>query len=445
MGGSVGDSATELVVGYNGLGALLGTGQSAGASGLNVPLAVVGLFGGDAGVGRLFSPETGGQIAWLLPLSAAVLLTVGGRAYARAWRAEPLRTGPDAGGWVLWGGWLVTSAAVLSFTAGIFNAYYVSLLVPAVGAVVGAGVVRLWDEQRAGDRTARLVLAAGVLASAVTAVVLIGRSAHWHGWTRWFAVALAALALAALAAPGAVRRRPSTLALVVAAVLTGSAAWSVGTAASAPTSGGFPKAGPLNERFEAMRAGRMIPLDLADLPAFAPAPGEEVPTELPEELLALTEPKSTGPVRAGGFAGNTLSPENAAVLDYVVARAPDVPLTLLVEGGGLASSEFILDSTEPVVGMGGFLGADPVPTVDVLDRWRSDGTLRYVLSAAPGPDRLGGIAGMGGEAARDRVTWVHEHCALVPPSAYGGTAFTSADDLPIPSYGDSALFDCAAG
>ncbi|MDO8143834.1 MULTISPECIES: glycosyltransferase family 39 protein [unclassified Isoptericola] len=442
MGGTVSDSAFELVFGYNGFGALLGSGQSAGGSGLNVPLAVVGLFGGAPGLDRLFSPETGGQIAWLLPLCAIVLVVVGAGAYRRAWRAEPMAAGPRAGGWVLWGGWLVTAFTVLSFTQGIFNSYYVSLLVPAVGAVAGAGLVRLWDAHRDGERTATALLAVGVAATALTAVVLVGRSPEWHGWIRWMVVALSLAALAVLAAPR-LRRAGYGLALVAVAVLAGSASWSVASAASAPSSGGFPKAGPPNERFEAMRAGVLVPVDLADLPMPPVSLDRDaLPTEMPAELAALTDPEFTGPVRAGGLAGHTMSAENAAVLDFARTHADGAPLTLLTEGGGLAASEFVLDSDEAVAGFGGFLGADPVPTTATLDAWKASGRLRFVLSAAPGPDRVGGIAGMGGEEARERVAWVQSNCSPVPPAAYGGSNFTAADDLPIPSYGDSVLYDC---
>ncbi|WP_407319836.1 glycosyltransferase family 39 protein [Isoptericola halotolerans] len=442
MGGTVSDSAFELVFGYNGFGALFGSGQAAGGSGLNVPLSVVGLFGGEAGLGRLFSVETGGQIAWLLPLCAVVLAYVGAGAYLRAWHAEPWAPDPPTGGWVLWGGWLVTSFTVLSFTQGIFNPYYVSLLVPAVGAVAGAGLVRLWDAQRDGDRRALAVLVAGVVSTAVTAIVLSGRYPSWHGWVGWVAAGLALATLAALALPRS-RRSGTGLVAVVATVLVGAVSWSVASAAMSPSSGGFPKAGPVNERFESMRDGVLVPVDLARLP-MPPVPFDEgpSPTEIPDELAALTDPEHTGPVRAGGFAGSTMSAENAAVLAHVRARADGAALPLLTEGGGLASSEFILDSDVVVAGMGGFLGADPVPTVETLDDWKESGTLRFVLSAAPGAGRVGGIAGMGGVEAQERVDWVQASCELVPPAEYGGTEFSPTDDLPIPSYGDSALYDC---
>lgn len=441
MGGSTTDSAFELAFGYNGFGALFGTGQSAGGSGLDVPLAVVGLFGGAAGADRLFSAETGGQIAWLLPFCAVVLAYAGALAYGRAWHGPTPGT-PERGGWALWSGWLLCSFAVMSFTGGIFNTYYVSLLVPAVAAVTGAGAVLLWRRAGAGEPAARVVLAVGVAAAAATAVGLIGRAPEWHGWTRWLVAALGLLAIVLVLTPVG-RRSAAGLAVVTVALVAGQSVWAVGTAAVAPVSGGFPQAGPPNERFEAMRRGEMIPATLEDLPFDAPmiAPEDDVP-ELPAELLALTEPEHTGPVRGGGFAGHELSPQNAAVLAHATAGSDDRPVTLLVEGGGLASSEFLLDSDAVVVGMGGFLGADPVPTTATLDAWLADGTFRYVLSAAPGGPRIGGIAGMGGVEAEQRVAWVATHCTAVAPETYGGTPFGVADDLPIPSYGDSTLYDC---
>lgn len=441
MGGSTTDSAFELAFGYNGFGALLGTGQNAGGSGLDVPLAVVGLFGGSAGADRLFSAETGGQIAWLLPFCGVALAYAGARAYLRAWHGPTPGT-PERGGWALWSGWLLCSFLVLSFTSGIFNTYYVSLMVPAVAAVTGAAAVLLWRRRAAGDRVARAVLAAGVAVTSSTAVGLIGRAPEWHGWTRWAVVAAGVLAIGLIVAP-AVRRHALGLSVVVIALVAGPAVWSVGTAAAPPDGGGFPQAGPPNERFDAMRRGEMIPTGLEDLPLGAPVfASDEEPPELPAELLALTEREHTGPVRAGGFAGHELSPENARVLEHAEAGSTGRPIALLVEGGGLASSEFIIDSDAVVVGMGGFLGADPVPTTDVLDAWLADGTFRYVLSAAPGGPRIGGIAGMGGVAAERRIAWVDAHCAVVPAETYGGTTFGEADDLPIPSYGDSTLYDC---
>src|SRR6202035_909420 len=45
---------------------------------------------------------------------------------------------------LLWGGWLLVTAAVFSFMSGIIHPYYTVALAPAIGALVGIGAVMLW-------------------------------------------------------------------------------------------------------------------------------------------------------------------------------------------------------------------------------------------------------------------------------------------------------------
>ena len=60
----------------------------------------------------------------------------------------------------MWGGWFLVTAAVFSFMSGIIHTYYAVALAPAIGALVGAGVVELW-RLRARSTLAALVLAGG--------------------------------------------------------------------------------------------------------------------------------------------------------------------------------------------------------------------------------------------------------------------------------------------
>ena len=50
---------------------------------------------------------------------------------------------------VLWGGWLLVTGLTFSFMAGIIHPYYTVALAPAVGALVGLGVVTLWRDRAA--------------------------------------------------------------------------------------------------------------------------------------------------------------------------------------------------------------------------------------------------------------------------------------------------------
>ena len=79
---------------------------------------------GATGIGRLLNSENGGQIGWLLP--TALLLLVAGLWFTR----RAARTDRTRAGLVLWGGWLLVTAATFSFMAGIFHAYYSVALAP---------------------------------------------------------------------------------------------------------------------------------------------------------------------------------------------------------------------------------------------------------------------------------------------------------------------------
>ena len=181
IGGSQTNSILELVLGYNGFGRL--TGDEVGSVGGG---AGTGGGWGETGLTRLFDAEFGGAVAWLLP-AALVLLVVLLWRTRRAPRTDPLRAAA-----VLWGGWLLVTAAVFSLMAGIFHGYYLVALAPAIGALVGIGASVLWrDRERAG---ARILLAGLVAVTAGWAFVLLRRTPTWLPWLAWVVLGLGLLA-----------------------------------------------------------------------------------------------------------------------------------------------------------------------------------------------------------------------------------------------------------
>ena len=75
----------------------------------------------------------------------------------------------------MWGLWLVTHAVVFSFMSGVIHSYYAVVMAPAVGALVGGGVVALW-RARARFPWAGAVLGVAVAGSAGVAWMLLGRT-----------------------------------------------------------------------------------------------------------------------------------------------------------------------------------------------------------------------------------------------------------------------------
>jgi 4-amino-4-deoxy-L-arabinose transferase-like glycosyltransferase len=260
IGGSTSNSILQLALGYNGLGRLDGneTGSVGFAAGRGGGPGGGPAFGGSAGLGRLFGSEMGSQISWLLP---AALLAAAALAWL-AWRGRRAGAGTDRSlpALLLWGGWLLVTAAVFSFMAGIIHPYYTVALAPPIAALTGIVAVRLWRLRDAWP--ARALLSAGVAITALWSYLLLDRSPAWHPPLR-FAVLIIGIASAALlllprradgrgpavtSRPQAATRRGVTLhglaaAGAIAAMLAGPAAFSVSTAAAAHT-GALPSAGP---------------------------------------------------------------------------------------------------------------------------------------------------------------------------------------------------------
>jgi 4-amino-4-deoxy-L-arabinose transferase-like glycosyltransferase len=391
VGGSSDGSALDLVLGYDGLGRVFGSGGPGRGGGAS--------FSGTPGLFRLFNAEMGGQAAWLLPLSLVGLVT-GLVARRRTPRDDLARAA-----YLMWGLWLVTHVLLFSFMSGTIHGYYTVVLAPAIGALVGGGVVELW---RARDRVpwAGAVLGAAVTVSVALAWTLLDRTPDFFPGlgTAVFAVGVAvgaALALPATVLP----RRVSLVAmgLALAVLLAGPAAYAVDTMATA-YSGGAVSAGPAADDigrgggpgaggFRAPGSRQPPP---GDAPGFASPGGASVPSFWGR----------------GGMGGSL----DSATIDFLVAnRGAAIWIVAVRSANSAAPIE--LATGLPVMAMGGFTGSDPTPTLEQLQAYVASGQLRFVL--------VGGGAGPG--SGSDVSSWVTSACTAV-------TATTS-----------TGLYDCAGG
>ncbi|MBN9618321.1 MAG: glycosyltransferase family 39 protein, partial [Actinobacteria bacterium] len=228
IGGSGDNSVLGLAFGYNGLSRLSGDAQGGPGGG----------FDGSTGIGRMFNSLNGGQIAWLLPtaLLAVVALVAVSRSAARTDRTRAAA--------ILWGGWLIVTAGVLSFAGGIIHTYYTIELAPAIAALVAIGVVVLW--RRRSEAGPRLALAAGVLVTGLWSLLLLRRTSSFHPWVGYVVLVAAFTSALLILAGSRVLRRGVTTAAVVTGLVAlggGSAAYALDTAATAHT-GSTPSAGP---------------------------------------------------------------------------------------------------------------------------------------------------------------------------------------------------------
>ncbi len=175
VGGSVNNTVSDLVLGYNGLGRVLGRGDQM-APELRLPPL---LYGGTPGPFRLFEPRLGDQWAWLLPLA---LFGAFGLAKNKKWPALSL-----------WGGWLFVHVVVFSGARGTFHVHYLQALGPPLVVLAGIGAARVL---RAGPPW----IALGLLLVALWESILASRGAgaEWQpriALTLWPGVGLATVLL----------------------------------------------------------------------------------------------------------------------------------------------------------------------------------------------------------------------------------------------------------
>ncbi len=280
IGGSTNNSILELIFGYNGLGRLTGSNNNGATNG-----GTGGFSNGETGLTRLFGSDMGSQISWLLPAALLSIVVLAWVTWGRP-RTDVLR-----GSLIVWGGWLLVTAAVFSFASGIIHPYYTVALAPAIAALVGIGVVELWRRRVEANGIARWTLAALVAGTAWWTYVLLGR-ASWHPELRWIVVGGAALTVLTLLVER-LARAWIVAPLIALTLLVAPTAYAVQTASTSHT-GAIPSAGP-STGFGGFGGGRPAGAP-RNLPGGRTFPG------------ANTGGSTTGGSATGGFPGGGTRP-----------------------------------------------------------------------------------------------------------------------------------------
>lgn len=425
IGGSQNNSIIELTLGYNGPGRLNGNETGSVGPGGELPAGGNGMWG-STGITRMFDAAQGGQIAWLIP-AALVALMVGLVLRGRAPRTDRRRSAL-----ILWGGWLLVSALVFSFMAGIFHQYYTVALAPAVAALVGIGAVQIW-----GSRDRWWLRCAGAVAlglTTATAWMLLSRDASFQPWLRWAILAIGVVATVAFLFPPA-RKQSVIVALAAAFIgLAGPIAYSVDTLASAH-SGAIPSAGPSSGGMRGMGGPGMRPGGDDDAPgadgsattgakdSAAPGgtpPGGGAPSGTPLDGAAAGGavtgaqgglPSDGGTPGQGGTATADGSGHGANGGEQRMGGAggllggsrPSDQIVALLEANGTdymwvaaavgsnSAAGYQLATELPVMPIGGFNGSDPSPTLEQFQQYVADGKVHYFVG--------GGRGGPGGNSA----------------------------------------------
>ncbi len=302
---------------------------------------------GTAGPLRLFNAPLGGQVSWFIPLA----LGLAGGLVIRPRRLWPL-TREQANG-VFWGLWLGPQVVFFSF-AGLFHRYYLEMLAPAVAALMGAGLVAVWQAGTAGGWRAWLwpiTLVVGV----GTAISIVITEGSWAAWLAPLILALGGLALALTRWPLA-GRGVGLVALWLAPTL-----WAL-----TPLLGGnttLPYAGP--------------------------------------DLLNEARMRRTGQV--------TVDPR---LVDFLQANRGGARF-LAATPSAQSASPLMLATGEPVMALGGFSGNDPILTTAQVAAKVAAGEVRFFWLGQMGGLRPAGAAPNAPGGGNTLMQWVIQTCRPV--------------------------------
>jgi 4-amino-4-deoxy-L-arabinose transferase-like glycosyltransferase len=429
ISGTSDNSILSLIFEYNGLGRVDGqAGGPAGAGGGGGGT----MFGGSSGPLRLLNSALGGQAGWLLGFAmvSAIGLLI----------ATRLRRADARSGWlVAVGGAFATTAVLFSFASGIFHPYYVSLVAPFAGALVGAGAAQLLDGGRSTRILAPLALAGGV----VTELVVLGDYPGQLSWLPPVLIGACAVAAVALVLASSRRARLIAAGVGIGALLLAPSVWAVDTLGHT-TSGTFPEGGPANVQRAGgfgTRGGVGAPglrgsaggAGGAAGPALFGGRGEVGAPSVnrPPHGTVGAGPAPGGAVPIGALAGGGAfggPMGNSRTITQAVAYVKRHGGGTIAVSSQSSAASAIISSGAKVAGIGGFSGRESDISASWLAQRVSSGAIRWVLVEGTGTQRggppLAGDTRAGSKAAMTAVTKACSRVAL--PGGGGSSAETTA-------------------
>ncbi|MEU9183220.1 glycosyltransferase family 39 protein [Streptomyces sp. NPDC048484] len=446
IGGSTDGTAWDLIMGYNGLGRVLGGEGNGGGGGGGGEGGGGGGFSGAAGIGRMFNEVLGGQISWLLPFAGIAL--VGGLVL----RGRAPRTDLTRAALLLWGGWTVLHYFTFSLAEGTMHPYYTTALAPGIAALCGGGGAMLLRAFRAGDaKRWSWVLPVAFAATGVWAVVLLRRASGWNSWL-WPAIAavmvLAIVGLFLFRSGRRARFLSGALAAAVVASLAGPAAYAASVTASSgggmsgtnptagPTTGGGVGGGPGGGGggrggFPGGNGGQ------------APGSGQQPGGQERGTGQTGTLPNGTGTGTGsggggGGGGGGMGGPGGGAdsAMTTYLEKHRDGAKWLVAVSSSQSAAQLIVSTKQPVISMWGWSGSDKAMTLAKLKELVKKGELHYIVLGGGGMGGGGGMSGgggMGGDSggvSSEVTTWVQKHATSVKASEYssGSSASTESSE-----------------
>jgi 4-amino-4-deoxy-L-arabinose transferase-like glycosyltransferase len=300
---------------------------------------------GQPGALRLFTTPLSKEMGWLLPFGAISMgvLLLGSRLQ---WPLAPKHQAL-----VLWGGWLVTGGVFFSI-AEFFHEYYLIMLCVPLAALVGIGVVELWNLRA---RRPWLAIALILVAVGSTLGLQVYTAQAYTNAFGWLPVTLGVFIVGAVL-------------LIAFAKSQSSRTWAVA---------GF----------------TLVVVSMLITPGIWSAlttmnPGSNA--SLPSAYSGKSSKSTNGSIQV-----------NTDLLDYLEANTQDTTYLMAVPTS-MQGADYVIATGRPVLYLGGFKGQDQVVTTDELAQMVQQGELRYIY---------GNSRGNGTQS--DISAWISTNCTLV--------------------------------
>ncbi len=332
---------------------------------------------GTPGPLRLADKMMAGQVTWFMPL-ALLGFWAASRRSPWTWPLSPLHQNL-----VFWLAWLLTYAVVFSFMRGAMHPYYLVLMVPAFASLAGIGVRALW----LGFQEGKKLLIPVLLLTAAWQAYIVFQYPDWRSQLLPLLLLGMVLSIAGLYSgfispdkTAALRKwAPTSLTLGLCSLLLCPVFW-----------------------------------------ALTPILGSGQTVEADPDLL--------GGNRAGAFRGFEQNLNTAKLIDFLKAHRQGEQYLVAAQNSQLVAP-IIIQTGEPAMAIGGFMGGDPILTANEFAQMVQEGRVRYMLLPDPNPragqannrgfgGNAGGFGGFGRGTQADIAKWVREHGKPVDPSLW---------------------------
>ena len=293
---------------------------------------------------RLFSKNNmSDQIGWLLPLALIGFIV--------AAIEEKFKFPFDNKrklSLLLWSMWLLPEFIYFSFSKNITHTYYLTTMAPSIAALVGIGLTAMWKLFKEGGWKTWILPMAFIVNGLVEILILSYNYSTSNGYK--IVMLITGLLVIAFSMILALANIPSR-----------------GNTETNQAMQNDSKDKKLNKILISIAfMGLLIaPTVWSFTPMFHPMNGSS-----PSAGLELFSSRQRG---------NSMVSDNSKLIKFLEANRKNEKYLVEVPSAMTYGSDLILKTGEPVLTLGGFMGSDPILTVDQFKQLVADGAIRYAM------------------------------------------------------------------